>query len=171
MQSKAPSVLISACLLGDAVRYDGRSKGVDHPAITMWINTHCLVKICPEVSGGLPVPRLPAEIISGGDPESVRSGRIVLHSAAGQHVSEPFLRGAQAALKLAKAHGVCLAVLKEGSPSCGSGYVYNGQFDGGQVSGQGISTTVLRDAGIPVFSEHALDEALVHWQRIASHTL
>lgn len=143
-------VLVSACLLGDAVRYDGRSKGTPHPVLERWLREGRVVKVCPEVAGGLPVPRPPAEL--------QRDGRVV--ASTGADVTAEFDRGAAEALRLAKAHDVACAVLKEGSPSCGSGFIYDGTFTRTALEAEvGVTVRTLQAAGIRVFSELQWDEA------------
>ncbi len=147
-------VLVSACLLGERVRYDGREKGSEHPVLQRWLTEGRVVKVCPEVEGGLPVPRPPAE--------KQADGRILMKTGA--DVTEAFTRGAAEALRLVNEHGLTVAVLKEGSPSCGSGFIYDGHFSRTQLPGQvGETTRLLRANGVKVFSElqwEAADAAL-----------
>jgi len=143
-------VLVSACLLGERVRYDGREKGSEHPVLRRWLAEGRVVKVCPEVEGGLPVPRPPAE--------RQPDGRVVMKT--GLDVTGAFTRGAAEALRLVKAHGLTVAVLKEGSPSCGSGFIYDGSFSKTQLPGEvGETTRLLRANGVRVFSELQWDEA------------
>ncbi|OAE60393.1 purine-nucleoside phosphorylase [Achromobacter xylosoxidans] len=152
-------VLVSACLLGNPVRYDGR--GVPHGAAVLarWLAEGRVVAVCPEVAGGLPIPRPPAEIEPGRDAASVLAGHARVVAVTGDDVTAPFVYGAREALAAAQAHGVRIAVLKEGSPSCGSGYVYDGHFAGRRQPGVGVTAELLRDAGLHVFSEHQWTEA------------
>lgn len=147
-------VLVSACLLGERVRYDGQDKGVQHAVLQRWLLEGRVVGLCPEVEGGLPVPRPPAE--------QQPDGRI--RTKAGADVTDAFSRGAAAALALVRAHGITVAVLKEGSPSCGSAFIYDGTFSRARVEGgEGATTRALRAAGVQVFSElqwHEADAAL-----------
>ena len=141
------TILVSACLLGHACRYDGQSK--PHAGVVELLKKHTLVPICPEVQGGLPTPRSPAEI---------QGDRVV--NSEGRDVTDFYLRGAQAALELAKILGADTAVLKERSPSCGSGQIHNGQFDGGLIDGWGVAARLLRDNGITVYGESEIDKLL-----------
>jgi uncharacterized protein YbbK (DUF523 family) len=141
-------VLVSACLLGEKVRYDAGDKRSTHPVLARWLAEGRVVSVCPEVSGGLGVPRPPAQ----------RSGPLVV-TEAGVDVTAQFLRGAQVALELAQRLGLEVAVLKEGSPSCGSAEVHDGTFSGRRVPGQGLTTELLRRHGVRVFSEAQFDEA------------
>lgn len=147
---KRQKILVSACLLGDRVRFDGRDKGVHHPVLARWLSEGRVVKVCPEVAGGLGVPRPPAE--------RQPDGRVLADTGA--DVSSAFKDGAAFAVKLAREHQIAIAVLKEGSPSCGSGYVYDGTFTKTKLVGEaGETTLALRALGVQVFSEHQWDEA------------
>jgi uncharacterized protein YbbK (DUF523 family) len=152
-------VLVSACLLGHKVRYDGGDKACDSSILERWLKQGRVLAICPEVAGGLPTPRPPAEI------EAAQVGMQVLRGAArviedtGRDVTPQFVAGAHAALRLARAHGVRLAVLKEGSPSCGSGLLYEGSFSGSTLAGAGVTAELLRQNGIFVFSELQIQQA------------
>lgn len=141
-------VLVSACLVGERVRFDGRDKAQQHPVLARWLAEGRVVRVCPEVAGGLPVPRPPAEI---------SKGRVLARD--GRDVSDEFERGAQEALRLVKAHGITLAVLKSGSPSCGSGFIYDGTFSKTRVDGDGVTTALLQRHGVTVFSELDWDQA------------
>jgi len=141
-------IVISACLLGEAVRYDGRSKGLESELLARWQAEGRLVPICPEVAGGLPVPRAPAEIQA--------DGRVL--TACGQDVTDAFVAGAAATLALCRRHGIRLALLKEGSPSCGANRIYDGRFCGVSQAGEGLTCRLLRRHGVRVFSETQLDE-------------
>jgi len=145
-------ILISACLLGEPVRYDGVSKPLVHPLIDELNERGRLVPFCPEVAGGLPTPRPPAEI-SGGDGRQVigQAARVMTREA---DVSRAFVLGARAALDLALEQGITIALLKERSPSCGSSFIYDGSFSGTRIKGMGVTTALLRENGILVFSEN-----------------
>jgi len=116
MLSMAQKVLVSACLLGDPVRYDGGTKASFSPILGRWLSEGRVVKFCPEVAGGLPIPRPPSEIRP--------DGHVVMKT--GVDVSAEFSRGAEEAVRVAKEAGIKVAVMKEGSPSCGSSFVYDG---------------------------------------------
>jgi len=151
-------ILVSACLLGEKVRYHGGDATLEHPILERWRQEGRVVSICPEVSGGLPTPRPPAEITGGG-------GGAVLQRVAfvrlrdGTDVSGPFTVGAEAAVALAREHGITVAVLKDSSPSCGSSATYDGSFSGRRVSGEGVTAAALRRAGVRVFSEREIEAA------------
>ncbi|MFF0524363.1 DUF523 domain-containing protein [Actinomadura nitritigenes] len=149
-------ILVSSCLAGRPVRYDGAAKPVGGGLFERWRAEGRLVPFCPEVSGGLPVPRPPAEIV-GGDGGAVLDGTARVVTEAGTDVTAAFLRGACLALAAAERAGARIALLKEGSPSCGSGRVYDGTFSGAPVPGTGVTTALLRREGIRVFGEDELD--------------
>ena len=149
---------MSACLLGRRVRYDGGAKPVRDEVFARWWGEGRVVVFCPEVSGGLPVPRPAAEIV-GGDGDGVLDGVARVLTESGEDVSLYFVRGARLALDAARAAGVRVALLKESSPSCGSLRVYDGRFSGTRVPGHGVTTALLRRAGVRVFGEGQVAEA------------
>jgi uncharacterized protein YbbK (DUF523 family) len=142
-------ILVSACLYGErVVRYDGAAIPLLDPRFLQWKEEGRLVPVCPEVFGGLPVPR----------PDSQRvGGRVV--SRMGEDVTEAYTAGAREALRLAAVCQVAFAIMKQGSPSCGSRLIYDGRFTGAKIRGQGLAVEFLRNAGFWVFSEEELDEA------------
>ncbi|MDH0684112.1 DUF523 domain-containing protein [Achromobacter animicus] len=152
-------VLISSCLLGNPVRYDGRGVPHGNAILARWREEGRVVAVCPEVAGGMPIPRPPAEIDPGENAASVLAGRARVVAVTGDDVTAPFVRGAHEALAAAQARGIRMAVLKEGSPSCGSSYVYDGHFAGRRQPGMGVTAQLLRGAGVHVFSEHQWAEA------------
>lgn len=154
-----PSILVSACLLGQAVRYDGSAKKCSHPLMQRWLDEGRIVSICPELSGGLPMPRPAAEIAHGAGGAKVLIGEARLVGAQGQDFTAEFVAGARYALTLARRHQIQVAVLKEGSPSCGSSFTYDGSFSGARVPHAGVAAALLRQSGIHVFSENQLEQA------------
>lgn len=147
-------VLISACLTGEPVRHDGGAARVNSGILERWRAEGRLVLICPEVAGGLAVPRAAAEIQEPGS----EVPRVM--DLDGKDVTAEFLAGARQALEVAQREGIRVAVLKDGSPSCGSTFVYDGTFRGVRVPGRlGVTAALLRANGIAVFSEGQLDEA------------
>jgi uncharacterized protein YbbK (DUF523 family) len=156
-------ILVSACLMGEPVRYDGRAAGDGDGLLAAWKREGRLVVICPELAGDLPVPRPPAEIQHGSG-EDVLDGQAAIVTADGADVTAAFMQGARAALDLARRHDVALAILKQGSPSCGSREIYDGGFAGRRRSGAGATAALLRRHGIAVFDEHQLAEAAT-WLR------
>ena len=154
-------ILVSACLLGHPVRYNGLDKKTDDDHLRRWVAEGRVVSVCPEVAGGLAVPRPPAEISGGGagGGASVLTGQARVIAVTGADVTAEFVQGADHALAKAAEHGIRVAVLKEGSPSCGSTYSYDGSFSGVRVPAPGVTTARLLAAGIRVFSEHELAAA------------
>lgn len=133
-------ILVSACLLGVRCRYDGKSK--PHPAVERLMEQHTLIPVCGEIFGGLPTPRVSAE----------RQGERVV-TADGRDVTAAYRRGAEEVLRLAERYGCTAAILKERSPSCGSGRIYDGTFTGTLTDGWGVTAELLRDHGICVIGE------------------
>lgn len=150
-------ILVSACLLGQPVRYDGRDAAVDHPALRRWADEGRIVPLCPELAGGLATPRPPAEIVGDGGGAGVLDGTAIVRDATGADVTAPYRRGAEAALELCKAKGVGFALLKARSPSCGFGSVYDGTFRGRTIAGDGVTAALLVRHGVRVFSEEDMD--------------
>ena len=141
------NVLVSACLMGFRCRYDGGAQRLD--CLDALRERHVLVPVCPEVMGGLPTPRGPSEI---------RSGRVVTRD--GRDVTEAFARGAREAEKIALACGCRCALLKERSPSCGLGRVYDGTFTGTLTRGDGLCARLLSQRGLRVLGESQAEELL-----------
>jgi uncharacterized protein YbbK (DUF523 family) len=163
-------VIVSSCLLGRPVRYRGDSTACDHPVLVRWAAEGRVIAFCPEVAGGLPTPRPPAEI------EAAAGGRLVLRGQEqvidilGQDVTAAFVDGAKQAVTVARTEDVHIAILKEGSPSCGSGYTYDGSFAGTRVPSVGVATAALQAVGVRVFSEHRIDEAAEYLERLEQET-
>jgi len=150
-------VLVSRCLLGHRVRYDGGASG-PYPQLTKWQAEGRVIALCPEVAGGLPTPRAAAEI-PGGQGTQVLSGKVPGMTTDGENVTDAFVSGAQQALALVEKHGIKIAILKANSPSCGTRLTYDGSFSGIKVEGQGVTAALLTQAGVQVFSELELEEA------------
>ncbi|MEB2857948.1 DUF523 domain-containing protein [Pseudomonas atacamensis] len=152
-------ILVSRCLLGHRVRYDGGASG-PFDLLEQWIEEGRVVPLCPEVAGGLPTPRAAAEI-PGGQGGEVLDGTAAVITTDGEDVSAQFLEGARRALELVQKHGIRVAVLKANSPSCGNLLTYDGTFSGVRVSGEGVTAALLKRHGVRVFSELELAEAAV----------
>lgn len=133
-------ILVSACLLGLKVRYDGKEK--TNEELVEKIKDYDFIPVCPEIFGGLSTPRVPAEI---------RENKVI--NKEGIDVTSNYNRGAEEVLKLAKKFNIKRAVLKSKSPSCGKGKVYDGSFSGNLVDGFGVTAKLLMDNGIEVLSE------------------
>ena len=137
-------ILVSACLLGMRVRYDGKSKPCE--AVIRLMDEHELIPVCAEVFGGLPTPRVPAE----------RSGERVI-TRDGRDVTEEYARGAEEIANLAGMYGCTHAILKEKSPSCGKGRIYDGTHTGTLTEGNGILAELLMEMGVKVVGETEID--------------
>ena len=153
-------ILISACLIGQKVRYDGGDAFCNHSTIQQWHKEKRLIPICPEVSAGLSVPRISCEIVGdGGGGHAVLTGKAEVVSRDGSFKTIEFVNGAQLALKLAKKHNIVIATLKSNSPSCGNHSIYDGTFSGSKISGMGVTAALLSENGIKVFNEQQILEA------------
>jgi uncharacterized protein YbbK (DUF523 family) len=152
-------VLVSSCLLGEAVRYDGGSKRCPHEILQRWLREERVVPICPEVAGGLPVPRMPAEITDGAGGFKVLAGEAKVLDSTTRDMSGEFIAGAERTLDRARELGIRVAVLKEGSPSCGTRYIYDGTFTATKVPNVGVTAALLEQGGVLLFSEDQLSEA------------
>lgn len=149
-------ILVSACLMGRPVRYDGSGKPLADPRLARWQAEGRLVSVCPELLGGLTVPRPPAEI-RGGSGTDVLDGKARIVTTTGEDVTADYVAGAQAALATARAQGCRFALLIDRSPSCGSRQIYDGSFSGRLGPGEGVTAALLRAGGIAVFSDADLD--------------
>jgi uncharacterized protein YbbK (DUF523 family) len=136
-------IIVSGCLADLRCRYDGGAKPCAE--VIRLVAEGQAIPVCPEQLGGLPTPRLPAEI---------RAGRVVRKD--GVDVSAEFQRGAEDALKLAQLVGARLAILKARSPSCGAGRIYNGTFTGSVIEGDGVFAALCRANGLTVKTEEDL---------------
>lgn len=150
-------ILISSCLCGDRVRYDGGQTPLTDRLLLALQQKGQLVKICPEVCAGLSTPRPPAQIIDGNGLD-VLNGTATVVDIQGNDVTRFFIRGAECALSLAREFGVEMAILKEKSPSCGGHYIYDGHFSSTLIPGMGVTAALLRQNHIMVFSENELDQ-------------
>lgn len=137
-------ILVSACLLGENCKYSGGNNR--NEAVLRYVKGHEVIPVCPEVLGGLPVPRPSAEIVCG-----------TVRTADGTSVDREFRLGAEKALALAKESGAELAILQPRSPSCGKGTVYDGTFSKKLVDGNGVFCALLLENGIPVKTPEELE--------------
>jgi len=151
-------ILISACLLGENVRYDGSNSRVASDVLLQWKREGRILSTCPEMAGGLPVPRIPAEIDKG-NAEAVLQGKSAILRKDGGNVTDAYLNGAEKTLALCMQHNIRVAILKEGSPSCGVACVNDGSFSGHKIEGQGVTARLLSRHGISVFSEAQISQA------------
>ena len=148
-------LLVSSCLAGLNVRYNGRHSL--HTHISKLVEEGRAITVCPEVLGGLPIPREAAEIV-GGQGEDVLDGKAKVIDRSGKDVTDLFVKGAYATLEKAKEINATAVVLKENSPSCGSSMIYSGKFDGEKIAGNGVTAALLKRNKIKVISEEELDE-------------
>lgn len=138
-------ILVSACLLGENCKYSGGNN--KNEKVIALGEKHMLVPICPECFAQLPIPRPPAEI---------KDGRVF--NKLGEDITEQFRDGAEKALYIAEESGCRVAVLKERSPSCGFGTIYDGSFTGRTIRGNGITAQLLYDNGIIILGESQTDK-------------
>lgn len=151
-------ILISACLAGLNVRYNG-TNSLDEKIQKLMLENKA-VTVCPELMGGFSTPREPAEIV-GGNGEDVLDGKATVIEKSGRDVTELYLKGAYATLQKALEVGATQVILKENSPSCGSAEIYNGEFNGTKIVGEGVTTALLRRNNIVVLSEENIYERLL----------
>ena len=142
-------LLISACLTGADCKYSGGNNALDRETLVKLREEYILIPVCPELSGGLPTPR---------DPSERRVGLVV--SNKGRDVTAEYEKGADIAVSLCRRFDCRKALLKEKSPSCGSGEIYDGSFTGTLIPGYGVAAEKLRDAGIEIFGETEVNKLI-----------
>ena len=155
------TIFVSPCLLGQKVRWDARESAADASPFSRFLAAGGrIVTLCPECAAGMPTPRPPCEIQGerGGDGVLLGLARVV--SSKGEDKTLEYLSGAREALSLCLANGVKVAILKNGSPSCGCSRIYDGSFSGQKIPGSGVTASLLAQSGISVFGEERLVEAL-----------
>ena len=148
-------VVVSACLAGVACTHEAEAKTRDW-AVQLVAQGRAVL-VCPEVAGGLPIPR-PAAELTGGDGADVLAGRARVMSEHGEDVTEAYLAGARRACEAARTAGATLAILKARSPSCGCGAVYDGSFAGVLKDGDGVTAAALRSEGLTVANDEDVIE-------------
>ena len=153
-------ILISSCLLGEDVRYDGNNSSIAlNPKFSfslkeLFMDILCdneIYSFCPEVAGGLGVPRIPAEIVKNDKP-------FIVQNEEGKDVTINFLLGAKKALDVCLEENIKVALLKANSPSCGNINIYDGTFTSNLIEGQGLTARLLKEKGIEVFNETQLKD-------------
>lgn len=137
-------LLVSACLLGIDCKYNGKNNKNDQ--VLKLLKDHDLIPVCPEIMGGLTTPRTPAEI---------HQNEVITKD--GKNVTKQYQKGAKETLKIAKLYNCKTAILKEKSPSCGCGRIYDGTFTGTLINGDGITARLLKENGINILGETNLD--------------
>lgn len=140
-------IMVSGCLLGENCKYSGGNNYDDR--LMRLLEGHEVISVCPEVMGGLSVPRIPCEIAGG-----------VVMGKDGVSYDAQFAKGAGLVLEIAKREEIDLAILQPRSPSCGKGIIYDGTFTGGKVSGDGKTARLLMDHGFRVLTPSEAEEVL-----------
>lgn len=141
------NILISACLMGINCRYNGESEIVKE--LEELKNKYNLIPVCPEIYGGLKTPRNPAERVND---------KVLTNN--GEDVTEGYAKGAEEILKLAKFYDCKYAILKERSPSCGFGRIYDGTFSKTTIDGNGVTADLLAKNGVKIIGESKIQELL-----------
>ncbi len=140
-------MIMSACLAGENCKYSGGNNRIEDEYILGLVKKDHVILVCPEVMGGLEIPRAPGEI---------RSGRV--YTDEGRDVTAEYRRGAEMTLAIAEENDVIVCLMKERSPSCGVHMIYDGTFSGTKIPGSGICSAMLREAGYDIHSEFELEE-------------
>ena len=130
-------IIVSSCLLGENCKYNGGNNR--NEKLLRLLSGHTVIPVCPEVLGGLPTPRVPAEIVNG---------RVT--NREGISVDEAFRKGAEKALEIAQKEQPDLIILQSRSPSCGVKQIYDGTFSGTLIPGKGVFAEMVRKAGFRV---------------------
>lgn len=151
-------ILVSGCLAGLPVRYDGGAKTLASTLLQVWRDEGRLVVVCPEVAAGFDTPRRPAEIQMRRSGRDVLDGTARIHDDAGADVTALFIDGARHALEQAIVHGCRYALLADGSPSCGSSFIYDGSFSHVAHPASGVTAVLLAQHGIRVFAPSQLND-------------
>ena len=154
-------ILVSACLMGFKIRYNGSEKAQIAEKLAQWQQEQRLVVHCPELAAGLPTPRAPVEIVNA-EGKAVMQQQARIIDNTGLDVTPHYQLAAWMALRAAQESGCTAALLTDGSPTCGSQFIYDGSFSGQRKSGMGVAASLLTDHGITVFSDNQLAE-LVAW--------
>ena len=147
-------VIVSACLAGVACTHEAQAK--TKVSILRLVNQGRVTLVCPEVAGGLPIPRPAAEIV-GGDGADVVAGRAKVISETGEDVTQNYLAGARKAADAARRVNAQFAILKSRSPSCGCGEIHSGAFDGEMRAGDGVTAAMLKQEGLEVISDETIE--------------
>jgi len=155
VKNKPKKILISACLLGENVKYDGNNNDVSYNSIIKTlIEKNLLLPVCPEVLGGLSIPRTPVELTNA---KAINKDGI--------DQTKEFKKGAKESLHVALKYDIKIAIMKSKSPSCGSDFIYDGTFSKKLIKGDGLTVEILKKNGIKVFNEEELDTLLVYLRK------
>lgn len=157
MNGEKENILVSACLAGRPCRYDERDK--KNESVLALKKNYNLIPVCPEVLGGLNIPRPPSEIV-GGTGCDVLYLKAKVIAKGGDDKTSYFIKGANETLALAKNAGIKKAVMKKKSPSCGSGEIPDGSFSGKLRDGDGVTAALLKENGIEVYTEDNINELM-----------
>ncbi len=160
-------ILVSACLLGETVRYDGKSNLKSDIWLQQCIAQARVISFCPEVSAGMSVPRSAAEIVNG-DGYDVLSGDASVIDNTGINVSDKFIRGAEKALAQCQRYNIRIAILAQRSPSCGNKTIYDGSFSSKTRTGPGVTAALLTQNEIQVFNQTELIAAADYLKKLDS---
>ncbi|MCJ8312369.1 MAG: DUF523 domain-containing protein [Saccharospirillaceae bacterium] len=144
-------ILVSACLMGEEVRYDGKHNLVEHITLNKLKTQNRLILVCPEMLGGLPTPREPAEIITTSKTIRVKTEQKI-------DVTAQFIEGANKTLQICLDNKIDIALMAAKSPSCGNIETYNGEFNRTLIKQAGITAQLLQKNGIKVFNQNQLNE-------------
>lgn len=145
-------LLISSCLLGSNVKYNGGNNILSEDILKKLETKYEIYPCCPEVDGGLPIPRIPCEIVSS-DP-------IKVVNKNNEDKTKEFLIGASKAFEICKENNIKIALLKSNSPSCSNKYIYDGSFSSKKIQGYGVTTQTLLNKGIKVYSEDEIGKLI-----------
>jgi uncharacterized protein YbbK (DUF523 family) len=159
-------ILFSACLAGFKVRYNGSDKPLFDATLQRWQREGRLVVCCPELAAGFSTPRPSAEITPSAEGATVLAQRARVIEVSGGDVTAGYLLGAHLALETAQRHDCRFALLTDGSPSCGSQFIYDGSFSGQTKPGSGVTAELLRQNGIEVFSDYQIDALIARIEAV-----
>lgn len=157
ISKEGKQIAVSACLAGFCTKYNGGHN--KDRRIKQLVDEGKAIVVCPESASGLPIPRLPSEIV-GGDGEDVLDGKAKVFSKDGKDLTAEFIRGAEKTLERVRQAGVSVVILKERSPSCGVNMIYDGTFQGGRKPGSGVAAALLKRHGYTLYTEEDSDEFL-----------
>jgi uncharacterized protein YbbK (DUF523 family) len=146
------NIFISACLAGELTRYDGKSNKMDNDFLIKISARYNIFPFCPEIAGGLGIPRSPCEIVKKFDMENIYK-RYIIKDKKNNDFSEAFIKGALLSLEYTKKRDIRFAILKDGSPSCGVSYIYDGSFSGRKIEEKGVAAYLFEKNGILCFNE------------------
>lgn len=155
-------IIVSSCLMGKFVRYNGTTYWSNHPILDVFKKKVEIIDFCPEVEGGLPIPRKAAEI-SGGDGFDVLLTKAQVLTNTQTNITKNFIVGVRKLKTICEKHNIGFAIFKEGSPACGVNRIYNGTFTNTSRAGSGVAAALLRKLEIPLFSEKEIEGAYLYW--------